>query len=251
MKKEEGLLKKISSTVLDLIYPEEGICFICDEFVDGISNNHICTSCKNRLSFIKERKCSICGKPLDIESISNKCENCKRHPHYFSRAISVLEYKGLVKDAIYRYKYGKKSYMYKAFGPLMVQALKDNNISQKNIDFIVPVPLHRRKLIKRGFNQAELLGKYISDSLNISLSANNLIRTKRTPVLNKLHRLERLVNLQEAFAVSSKEVFKNSRILLVDDIFTTGATANHCSKVLLEAGASNITVICLATGRSS
>lgn len=248
MKKEDSFLKKIYTTILDLIYPEEGICFICDKHYSNLDETHICPSCMEEFKFIDGKKCLKCGKPLEKEYISCKCSDCKRHPHYFSKVVSVLHYEGIIKDAIYKYKYGKKTYMYRSFGPLLIKGLKDFEVSIEDIDFVVPVPLHKSKYIKRGFNQAELLAKYIADKENITLSINNLIRIKKTSTQNKLHKLDRLRNMKDAFKIKSERIYKEKNILLVDDIFTTGSTADQCSKVFLEAGAKNIFVICIATG---
>ncbi len=249
MNNEEGIIKKITSTILELIYPEKGICFICDKYSEKVGQDHICQDCKNELKFIN-KGCIICGKPLEKDSKINKCYSCLIQPHYFSKTISVVEYKGIIKKAIYKFKYGKKPYMSKAFGALILDRLLENDIDEHDIDIIVPVPLHRIKLIKRGFNQAEVLGKYISNVLDIPLSVNNLVRKNRTSRQNKLDKLERQKNIEGAFKVRKKELFKDMSILLVDDIFTTGATVDECSKILLNAGAKEIKVLCIATGRN-
>jgi len=233
-----GLSKVFYNTILDLIYPEEGICFICDNYDEDIKKGHICPSCMKKLIFINDHRCSLCGKPLELGYIPDKCPDCIKHPHYFTKAIAPLEYTGAIKDAIYAYKYGKKSYMYKAFGQLLVQALREYGID--DIDIIVPVPLHRRKYADRGFNQAKLLGDFISKEFKIPMNHRNLKRVRETEIQNKLHRTERLKNVKNAFIVKKPEDLKNKKVLLVDDILTTGSTADSCSKVLLKAGAREV-----------
>lgn len=250
-KKADRLFYKLGTTILDLIYPEEGICFICDTYDESVNEGHICSQCREKLNFISDNKCSICGKPLKDNPLIKKCYNCKKHPYYFTRAISAVEYHGTIKEAIYKYKYGKKTYMYKTFGPILVQAIRASNIDISDIDIIVPVPLHRMKTIKRGFNQSELLGKYISQSFNIPLNTKNLIRHKKTLRQNNLDRSDRRSNIKNAFRVMKKENFVGKRVILVDDIFTTGATVDECSKVLVNAGAKEIIVVTLATGSST
>ncbi len=249
--KGDGLFSKLLSTILDLIYPEEGVCFVCDTYDDSVNDEHICSQCLEKLSFISDNKCSICGKPLEANSLIKKCYNCKKHPYYFTKAISAVEYQGIIKEAIYKYKYGNRPYMYKALGPILVQAIRASDIDTNDIDIIVPVPLHRMKIIKRGFNQSELLAKYISDVLDIPLSVNNLIRHKRTLRQNNLDRLDRRSNIKNAFVIKKKEEFAGRRVILVDDIFTTGATTDECSKVLVQEGAKDIIVVTLATGSSN
>lgn len=240
-------IKKLYEALLELIYPEHGICFICDQYDEQIEDAHICTECREKLVFINDHKCKICGKPLEIGYVPDKCPECINNKHYFTKAISPLEYTGFIKDVIYKYKYSKKPYMYKLLGSLMVQAFLDNNI--KNIDLIVPVPLHRSKMLERGFNQAELLGVYISKKFNIPIDSKNLCRIRKTEIQNKLKKQERHKNVKNAFKIKKDDIFKGKRILLVDDIMTTGATVDECSRVLLRAGAKEVVVITVATGR--
>lgn len=251
IKKEDSLFKKLYSTVLDLIYPEEGICFICDTYDDGINEEHICSQCREKLSFIGENKCSICGKPLESDTLIKKCYSCKKHPHYFSKAIAAVEYQGIIKEVIYKYKYGNRPYLYKALGPILIQAIRESDIDIGDIDIIVPVPLHRMKIIKRGFNQSELLGRYISKGFDIPISVGNLIRQKRTLRQNSLDRSNRRSNIKDAFRIKKNVEFTGKRVIVIDDIFTTGATVDECSKKLVQAGAKEIIVVTLATGRSN
>jgi len=243
----ESILKKLYNTVLDLLFPEKHICFFCGKHDKSIDEEHICLECMSKLMFI-ENRCIICGKPLEAESTTNRCADCIRHPHYFTSAISAVEYAGFIKKAIYNYKYGNKAYMYKAFGYLMVQAMQNNNINE--FDIIVPVPLHRDKWAKRGFNQSELLAKYISKKYRIPIDTKSLRRTRKTIDQNKLHKLQRLQNTKNAFEVRNRDIFREKIVLLVDDILTTGATADECSKVLIESGARMVIVISIATGRN-
>ena len=249
--KKHSLFKTLFLTILELIYPEEDICFICDTYDDSINEEHICLKCKENLRFIGDNKCSICGKPLQADAVIKKCYNCRRHPYYFSKAVAALEYEGTIKEVIYKYKYGNKPYIYKALGALLVQAIRESDINTNDIDIIVPVPLHRFKIIKRGFNQSELLANYISHAFNIPVSVKNLVRNKMTVRQNNLDRLNRRSNIKGAFKIKKKDDFVGKNIILVDDIFTTGITADECSKELVQAGACDITVVTLATGKSN
>ncbi|EOC99398.1 ComF family protein [Caldisalinibacter kiritimatiensis] len=249
MKNIIKVLKTFCHTFLELLFPESGVCFICDSYDEEIGEDHICDECKQKLKFIGEHRCSICGRPLELGYIPDKCHECIKSIHYFTKVIAPLEYTGITKDAIYKYKYGKKAYMYKALGHLMVQALQNEDI--EDIDLIVPVPLHRSKLVNRGFNQAELLGKYISNYFNIPMDSKNLIRARKTKIQNKLSKKERRKNIKGAFKTKRSKVFEEKKILLIDDIYTTGATVDECSKVLLHAGAEEIVVLVLARGQGS
>ncbi|WP_069650373.1 ComF family protein [Caloranaerobacter ferrireducens] len=245
MNKFKGVLKAFFDTILELIYPEKGICFICEEYDVALDERHICKKCFNELIFVKGNICTVCGKPLEPGYLPDRCPDCIRLKHYFEKVISPLEYTGLVKEAIYKYKYGKKAYMYKALGPILVQAFIESDIN--DIDIIVPVPLYKSKIAYRGFNQSELLCRYISKILKIPLDTKNFKRIKKTEIQNKLDKRERIKNVKDAFKVVNNHVFKNKNILLIDDIYTTGATVDECSKTLLKAGANKVYVLTLAT----
>ncbi len=247
MANKESLLKKLYNTILDLLFPEEGVCFYCDKYYEEVKEDHVCSECRDKLSFIGKDRCPVCGKPAYQDNLLKRCSYCKNKSFYFKKAISPLEYTGLLRKVIYRFKYEAKPYLYKSFGEFMIASLKQESI--ENIDLIVPVPLHRSRKAERGYNQAELLARYLSSKLNIALDSKNLIRTKATKIQNKLLRHEREENIKDAFRVKASGVFKDKRILLVDDIFTTGATVNECARVLMECGANEIYVITIATGR--
>ena len=247
MSDKAGLFRNFYYGLLDLIYPERHVCFICEKHDEDVGDSHICEECLKGFIFIGNAKCDVCGKPLGFKPTSGKCEDCVRVPNYYSYAMAPLEYDGPIKAAIYKYKYAKKSYMYKSFGFLLKEYLNEKNV--ENIDLIVPVPLHRSKLISRGFNQAELICRFLSSSLDIKCDSKNLIRTKKTSIQNKLSGLQRRLNIKDAFEVRKSEVFKDKVILLVDDIVTTGSTVNECSKVLLKAKAKEVIVLSIATGR--
>lgn len=247
MDSRENLLKKLFNTTLDLLFPEEGICFLCDKYDEDVKRDHICSDCRDKLIFLDENTCPTCGKPTYEGNTSNRCSYCANKTFYFSKAFSSLEFTGILRKAIYRYKFESKSYMYKSFGELMLYALEKENVG--DIDIIVPVPLHRSRKAERGYNQSELLGKYLSTRLGIPLDSKNLIRIKVTKIQNKLDRFQRQQNVKDAFKVKDNRVFKDRRILLVDDIFTTGSTVNECSRVLMENGATEVLVITIATGR--
>lgn len=242
---QESLLKKLYNSALELLFPEKGICFICDVYDENIKKDHICEDCRDKLHFIGKNRCPTCGKPLEIINDTNKCSFCIKNNFYFKRAFSPLEFTGELKDAIYKFKYQSKPYMYKSFGELMVRELLKEKIEP--IDIIVPIPLHRSRMAKRGYNQSELVAKYISKKLNIPLDRKNLIRTKATKEQNTLSRLERQKNIKNAFSVRDDRVFMNKRVLLVDDIFTTGATVNEGAKVLKSVKAKEVIVITIAT----
>lgn len=236
------IIKLYIEAILDIIYPEKGICFICNKIDEDIKGKYICDDCYESISFTDKGGCEICGKRLHLNF--KTCEDCLDYKRYFNKVYSPIEYKGIIKDAIYKYKYKNNAYMYKLFGRLLMNYLNDFKLN--DIDVIVPVPLHRSKLRTRGFNQAALISKYISRNLNINIENNNLIRQKKTLIQNKLNKYERIENIKDAFKVKCSEKFKDKKILLIDDIYTTGATVNECSRILLRSGAEEVNILTIA-----
>ncbi|WP_034601961.1 ComF family protein [Clostridiisalibacter paucivorans] len=238
------MIKEYLNACINLIYPEEGVCFICDEYYTTGIEDHICPLCRKHINRIGDHICSICGKPLEKGYIPHICHECIQFKRYFDRAIAPVVYEGRIKEAIHRYKYNKKPYMYKVFGPMMMKKLIEEDMD--SFDIIVPVPLHRKRWINRGFNQSLLLAKYISKIIDKPIIDKRLIKKIDTTAQNKLDKIERLKNVKGAFKVKKGEIFKNKEILLIDDVFTTGATVNECSKILKEAGGKKVYVLTIA-----
>lgn len=233
-----------ADSFLELIYPEKNTCFICESYDESIADKYICSYCEKKIKKIIPPVCSKCSKPIDYNSSTGLCQECCDVERHFEMSKSPYAYDGLVKKAIYSYKYYNKPYFYKLFGNSLIDYMK--NYSYTNFDYIVSVPLHPSKMRKRGYNQSELLAKYISANLSIPY-IDALKRTKKTLKQSEQNKEERRKNLKDAFAVkrNSQEVI-NSTILLVDDIYTTGSTVAECSKALKNYGASKVYVITIA-----
>lgn len=256
-------MKNILNNLLNLVFPEKYICFVCEDYGKDIEGN-LCSICREKLVFIDDDTCSICGRKLDralevseeiLEERSDKgpkkenenirrCSECIKHPHYFIKSVSPLSYEGDIKEIIYDFKYNGKHHLYKLFGQLMLDRIIDNDL--EHIDLIVPVPLYKDREKKRGFNQAALLSKYLAKKLRLESDDKNLIRKKQTQVQNKLNRAERVRNISGVFDLKDKDKFKDKTILLIDDIYTTGSTVDEISKLLVENHAKQVFVTTLA-----
>jgi ComF family protein len=181
------------------------------------------------------------------------CGHCSRHPWYFNRARSALVFDASLAVLIHRLKYKGRTGLARPLGLLMLGALREN-WQPDEIDAVVPIPLHRRRLRMRGFNQARLLASAClhkqprgpSGWISIPVAEEVLERTRRTASQTGLGRRERIANLKNAFRVRPGKRVANRRLLLVDDVFTTGATANECARVLVKAGARHVDVLTLA-----
>ncbi len=223
------------SLLMDFFLPSD--CKICKSPLE-YEETYICKTCFSRIEEIKPPICSKCGRP----SKTTFCSECYRKRRYFKMARPYGVFEGVLKEAIHLFKYEKKEGLSKGLGILMCRTL--NGLSW-NFDYIVPVPLHKKKEKARGFNQTGLLGEYISKRRNIPLFPG-LIKTLDTPSQVGLPYNERRTNIMDCFTLKYTERIKNKSILLIDDVMTTGTTIEECSKVLLAGGAKDVYVLCLA-----
>jgi len=212
--------------------------------IEGAS---ICPECLKSLKKIVGLSCAKCGLPLPDGG--EHCRVCRLGgPGYaFDKLVSVFEYTGGVQKLLYKFKYNGKHFLSKDLAFQMHQCIKDNPFYQ-NIDYIFPVPLHYARRVKRGYNQAELLAKHLSHFSGIPILKNLLKRTKRTKAQFLLNKKERLLNMENSFALNKDKaaLIKNKTILLVDDIATTCATLNECAKALKPARARKIIAVTAA-----
>lgn len=233
--------------ILDFFYPPH--CPVCGKRIvqppAGHSLRLICPECLRQLTLVGENYCMWCGKPLTNPG-EEYCPDCIRRPHAFVQNRSVFSYHGAVRSSLYRLKYANRR-EYARFYALAVCARLRFWIQSLDIDVIVPIPLYPGRLRKRGYNQAELIAERIGALLGIEEDAGLLFRIKNTAVQKTLSGEERRRNLKHAFAAAGK-VRPGTRILLVDDIYTTGTTLDAAAITLLEAGAAEVYGVCVATG---
>ena len=219
------------------------VCPICSE---AAQEGRFCKKCIDDIRMIKSPMCPSCGTPF----ISRECEDhlcgiCIKKKMPFSMARSVGIYEGILMEAIHRFKYNGKTSMAKPLAGMMADAL-ETRLDKSCFDLIVAVPLHRARLRERRFNQSLLMAKEIARICNMPVDYLNLKRTCATEPQVNLKGKERLKNVRNAFSAADKGVFKGKRILLIDDVYTTGATIMECSRVLKRAGAESIFVFTLA-----
>lgn len=217
----------------------------------GILNNllfpkkHICLMCRENNSNVRNYICKDCFDNLDLVDKKVEFDSPNLKKIYYS-----LSYNRFIRDKMADYKFNGKNYLYKPFGGIMVDTIKKNDI-YKYIDIIAYVPTHKRKEALRGYNQAELLASYISQSLNKPLLQNNLIKTKSTKDQSHLNRVDRIVNLKDSFQLRNNEEVEGKTILLVDDIITTGTTMEECSKILRKNGVKEVIGLALTSSKTN
>ena len=233
------IFKNFLSKITDLFFPRR--CTICDEIISDASG--ICKKCEGRVSFLDGTTCMICGKKMEKEEAC--CYDCSRKQHEFIRNFSVFEYPQ-VRESLYRFKYkGRAEYAF--YYAKQAYLLHKEQLMGINADAIIPVPLHKWRYRKRGYNQAQEFAKELSRYLGIPVNARFLKRIKPTKPLKTLDVLGRQNNLKKAFLIMQNDV-KLKTIILVDDIYTTGATLDEISRVCKEAGVENIYSLTIAVG---
>lgn len=235
------LVSAIVTAILDTLYPPR--CPSCKALGAGL----FCQDCWAKLIFIQDPCCFICGEPLEVgyrEDIL--CPACACGGVYsFDRALSVFVYNRTIARAIHRFKFKHMTFLSKFFANFLLEKLRS---LKSTVNFIIPVPIHRERLMWRGYNQALLLAKDVSEKSLISCIPNLLIKSRHTLPQRILSTRKRKSNLRMAFEInpSHLETIRDKNIMIVDDIFTTGTTVNECAKVLKRNGVRKVFVLTIA-----
>lgn len=211
------------------------------------------------LNFIFPLTCAVCGKNLKADDKRRICDECWNNvkytgipifpkPYWLESIYACCSYEGAVKKCIHLLKYNGKTYIAHLLATLLVDCA-DTNFTIEDIDFFVPVPLHKKRHRQRGFNQAELLLKEMNRKFNKKVVTDNLVKIKNTKSQVFLSGKERESNILDTFHLKNPEIFPDKNILLIDDVSTTGSTLNECAKTLRKAGAKKIHGLVLAHGK--
>lgn len=233
---------KIVEFILHLLYPER--CVVCDGILEDAASG-ICPECCGKLAYIKEPRCRKCGKQL-FEDEKEFCDGCKGRKQYFDRGIILFSYNEAMKKSIYRFKYANRR-EYKKFYAKEICRCLGREIRGFHADAILPVPLHKKRQRQRGYNQAELIAVQVGVELGIPVYAKILQRSRDTKPLKTMGRTERENNLKKAFKLWENDV-KLNKVIIIDDIITTGSTINEAAAVLREAGVREIYFVALSSG---
>ncbi len=205
----------------NLIYPP--VCGFCDK----LCKKPICNKCNIQLQ--KNMKCKI-----------------DYYKKSFKRHIYLFKYEGKIREKIVQYKFNDKPYIYESFVNLIIKNKKIYSFL-KNYDIIIPVPISKKRKIKRGYNQSELIAKKLSKNLdNLEFMPNILYKKVDTVPQSSLNKIQRHINVKNVYKAKNTKQIQNKKILIFDDIFTTGSTAQECSKILKQAGARAVDVLTIA-----
>ena len=233
-------VSEASRLMLNAVLPPQ--CLSCNAAVDSPGN--LCAACFSTFTFITPPYCECCGVPLETPVIEDVlCGACLSDRPAFERARAVFLYSDTSKHLVLKLKHGDRTdaavslarWMQRAGAPLI-----------ESCDLIAPVPLHRWRLLSRMYNQSALLANALGRATGKPVVPDAIIRVKATPIQGGLDRAARRKNVARAFAVRNAKTVEGKRVLLIDDVLTTGATASACAKTLLEAGAQSVNILVIA-----
>lgn len=211
--------------ILEYIYPP--VCGVCGK----ICKSYICN------------KCSIKIKKYEIKN-RNTVE-IKEKEKYFDELFCIFKYEDIIRDVLIKYKFQNRPYLYKTFSKIILKNEKTCGFLKK-YDIIIPVPISRKRKHERGYNQTYLMSKEIAKILNIKLGNNVLMKVIDTKAQSGLSKKDRITNVKNVFKIIDCETIKDKKILIFDDIYTTGSTVNECARILKEAGTEKIGVLTIA-----
>lgn len=241
----KSLGKRADAEILDMLFPPR--CPFCDRLT--VRKKGICDSCKRKIPYVLEPACKKCGKALSNEQ-QEYCLDCQKKTHMFTQGKALFSYAGRVKDSIYRFKYKNRREYARIYAEEIVKRY-GNWIRQREIEGIVPVPLHKSKKRSRGYNQSQILAEELGNCLGIPVYTQYLQRVKKTKDQKSLkNSKERKNNMKNAFK-TSQNVVQLEHILMVDDVYTTGSTIDAAAEALLAAGVKKVYTCCISIGNNT
>ena len=228
--------------VLDFIYPAR--CPVCDDVLPA-GMHGICAGCHTYIQYIREPRCMRCGKPLEEDE--EFCGDCRDNSRSFEAGRALFVYDGIMQESMARFKYSSR----REYGAVYAEELYRHYgswVKQTGAGMLVPVPVHPARYRRRGYNQAEIFANELSRLSGIPVDNRLLMRVKNTRPQKELDDKERVHNLNNAFQIMGDSV-KYRRVLLTDDIYTTGTTIDECAGALKAGGVSNVYFLTVCIGR--
>lgn len=239
----EGAKSFAGRVLLDLLYPRR--CPLCKNVLD-FQESKVCDSCLKKQKWVKPPYCLKCGKTVEAEEDAC-CGDCTAMEKSFQRGYPAFHYIGEIKEALYAFKYNNQ----RSYGDFFADCImKQYGEELKHLQFdgLIPVPVHKKKKRVRGYNQAEVLAKELGKQLRIPVYPSYLVRVVNTNPQKELNDKTRMKNLKNAFKIGQNTI-ELKKVLLVDDIYTSGATIEACTKVLLAAGVEKVYYTSVAIGK--
>lgn len=227
-----------------LFFPS--FCHICNVLLHKPGEKVVCQNCLGKIKLYRLSFCLSCGRFFSSPGEPHLCAECIRVRPPFSCHRSLGLYSGILKDVILLYKYKKYRVLGKKLAQLVYLGLEKDDRLWWDVDVLIPVPLHPSRERARGFNQSGVFARELEKIINIGVKDGALIKSVNVPPQTSLTAKERKQNIKGAFKVKDKVKIKDKTILLVDDVFTTGATIQECSGVLMHSGAKEVRGITIA-----
>ena len=256
--KEKSLLGRIGSGALDLIYPMSLYCISCGKIIDDSRTYRLCNECMQAASWIGERRCAKCGRPLADTGPGERCFACSGRDagdsgHSFDKGHACAGYGTVEQAVIFAFKYGSRSDIGSTLGEILFDRMASEygeDVLAGMYDLVVPVPVFSAKKKKRGYNHAALMAESFAKRAGLACDSSIIVRTRDTAPMKGLTPAERRANISGAFEIRTRgmKMLRGSSVLLVDDIFTTGSTIDGIASLLKEAGASRVDFLAYAGG---
>lgn len=239
---------RVWEQLLDTIFPRH--CLSCKERITERGSTWVCSQCWAQIPLIRPPYCVCCGLPFPspiatLYSPEHRCTVCRKQPPLFLTARAVGRYEGVLREIIHAFKYQKRLRLSSLLATLMHQHWPEG-FAENGFDYLVPIPLHPRRLREREFNQAQVLAEGLGRLRNIPVLSFVLEKYRWTRSQVELSGHERRKNIEGTFRLRTAQGIQEKRILLIDDVYTTGATVMEAAKVLKDGGASQVAVYTLA-----
>ncbi len=239
-----GLWRRGAGLLLDVLLPPQ--CLTCDAPVGA--PGQFCAACFRRTAFVTDPCCGCCGRPFGSPGqggVSGLCSECRAHPPAWTAARAALRYDDQTRRILLPFKHGDRIETARALAPHMARA---GAVLLRAADWLVPVPLHRGRLLSRRYNQSALLAQALSRITKRPMVLDGLRRTRATASLGRKSGLERRTEIAGAFSVrpSRQTQLADARVLLIDDVMTSGATADACARALLAGGVARVDLLVAA-----
>lgn len=205
--------------------------------------HRFCVDCWQRLTFLGDPCCARCGLPFEFDRGEGaECGACLASPPAFDRVRAAVAYGEIARKVVLKLKYGGKPATAATIAHFMLRHLRNEDAAT----LLIPVPLHRWRLWRRGYNQSALIARSLARITGHEVAAELLVRRKATPVLKGLGRRERALAVRGAFLVRDRKQLHDADVILVDDVYTSGATSEACARALKRAGAARVNILCWA-----
>ncbi|MDE6613921.1 MAG: ComF family protein [Clostridia bacterium] len=239
-------IKEFFEKIFLEIFVDKYNCIVCDKELREQSRYGLCDDCLKEMTFLKDDICKKCGRLQYNEA--DYCLTCQNHTRYFDIARSCVVYDEKAKEIVRGLKFGRRKYMAKYVSNFLMERYAEC-FADKEIDYIVPVPIMKKRQEERGYNQAEAIAKKLGEHYGLKIKTDVVEKIRQNAEQAKLTGKEREENVIGVYKVAKPEDVKDKRILIVDDVMTTGSTASELAKILIKAKARNVYVLTFASTR--